>query len=316
MTLRYALTTFVLSIALSACADGDIDASRGSSSASEVADAAPEVEAPVQAPEFTLEGPDGAFALADQRGHVVLLTFWATWSEPSIAALDTVAAVAAELAAGDLVAVGVSQDEHGLEALRAWADSSVAGARVAVTLVSDSSHAVARSYGDVEMLPTTVVIDRDGHLRTRHVGVLSTEGLLDLVAPALIESDEPLEGGEAIAAPAGIRSLEPGSVPALVAEGAALLDVRDAGDLLGGTLQYARHRPLPALAREDLPANVAAPIIFLGATLAEAVAAAERAAEWGYDVVYAVGGGPGAWRDAGLELVPVQPARRRTGVVG
>src|SRR5687767_9003852 len=294
MFLRYALATAALALTLAGCRD-EAPAGPATPQPAEVPvlDTAV-VEAPTSAPEFTLVGPDGEFDMAEQRGNVVLLTFWATWSEPSVAALDTVAIVAAELAADDLVAVGVSQDEHGLEALRAWAADSVAGTRVAVTLVSDSSHAVARQYGDVEMLPTTIVVDREGLVRARHVGVLSSEALLDLLAPALIEAPVPAAGPLA-----GVQALEPGAVPELVAAGAALLDVRESSARLAeGTLQYARHRPLPALAREDLPANFAAPVIFLGGTLAEAREAAERAAEWGYAVVYAVGGGARAWRQA------------------
>jgi rhodanese-related sulfurtransferase len=173
---------------------------------------------------------------------------------------------------------------------------------VAVTLLSDSSHAVARQYGNVEMLPTTIVVDREGRLRARHVGVLSADGLLDLLAPALIEEGSSAPGVVGHE-PAGVRALTPAAVPELVAAGAALLDVREAA--AEGTLAHATHRPLPSLSRDDLPANFAAPVIFLGETLAEAREAAERAAAWGYAVVYAVGGGEREWRRAGLEVVPV-----------
>ena len=314
MPLRHALAAAALALTLVGCRE-EAPTVEAPPAPAAPAPAESLATAPSQAPDFTLAGPDGEFELAAQRGHVVLLTFWATWSEPSVAALDTVAAVALELAADDLVAVGVSQDEHGLEALRAWAADSVAGALVAVTLVSDSSHAVARQYGDVEMLPTTVVVDREGLVRARHVGVLSSDALLELIAPALIESGQS-EADADVAT--GVQALEPGAVPELVAAGAALLDVREASARLAeGTLQYARHRPLPGLSREDLPANFAAPIVFLGGTLAEAREAAEQAAAWGYAAVYAVGGGARAWRRAGLEVVPAQPApTRRRGVVG
>jgi peroxiredoxin len=289
MTLRHAYAAAILALTVSACRNEQpVDAPPPPGPAAEAAPETLATPAPPQAPDFTLAGPDGEFRLDQQRGRVVLITFWASWSEPSVAALDTAAVLAAELAGDDFVAVGVSQDEHGLAALTAWAADSVSGNRIAVTLLSDSAHVVARRYGDVEMLPTTVVIDREGRLRARHVGVLSSDALLDLVAPALIESAAGAASAGDLPKP-GVRSIAPADVARMVASGAALLDVREvgaAGD--ARLLAHARHRPLPALEREDLPANLAAPIVFLGATLAEAQEAAARAARWGYRVVYTV----------------------------
>ena len=261
-----------------------------------------------QAPDFTLPGVDGPFALAEQQGHVVVLTFWATWSEPSVAYLDTVAALAFEMS-DDLVAVGIAQDDGGLDALEQWADAGVTGTLPAVTLVADADHAVAHQYGDVEMLPTTVVIDREGRLRARHVGALSGDALLELMAPVLIEAEEaPVAALPASDGSAVIETLAPRAVAELVADGAALLDVRSAATVSAeGTLRYAEQRPLDTLAPTDLPANFAVPVIFLADTDEAAHAAAERAAEWGYTTVYAVGGGVAAWRAAGLPVVTAQP---------
>lgn len=320
MPLRY-LTLCLVLVALAGCdrgvdANGALTATRSAVPESLRGEGA----APEAAPDFTLPGLDGPFALGEQRGRVVLLTFWASWSEPSVAGLDTLAVLTAELAASDLVAVGVTQDEHGLDSLRAWADAGVAGARVALTLVSDSAHAVARSYGDVEMLPTTVVVDRAGRIRARHVGVLSTNELLDLVAPALIEGEAPPEAlPAAVGAPGEVRTLAAEAVRPFVADGAALLDVRDAAARAAeGAVRHAAHRPLDALASSDLPANLNTPVIFLADTEAAARAAAEKAAGWGYAAVYAVGGGARAWRAAGLTLEPASPApaARPRGVIG
>jgi peroxiredoxin len=288
MPLRYAFVAACFVLIVSACRrdeQAEIPPARQPPTAE-----APDTEAvPARpaAPDFTLAGPDGEFRLDQHRGKVVLLTFWASWSEPSLAALDTAAVLATELAGDDFVAVGVSQDERGIDALREWAADSVSGNRVALTLLSDSAHVVARQYGNVEMLPTTVIVDREGRLHSRHVGMLSTEALLELVAPALIESGDgrPRE----VVSGAEVRALEVGQVQDLVAAGAALLDVRAGAErVTGGALAHAQRRPLSALERDDLPANLAGPIVFLGATLAEAQEAADRAARWGYRLVFTV----------------------------
>jgi hypothetical protein len=83
MALRYAALGLAL-FALAACDRPDVADGARSAAPSPVPESlrgggAPGPEA---APDFTLPGLDGPFALADQRGRVVLLTFWAAWSSP------------------------------------------------------------------------------------------------------------------------------------------------------------------------------------------------------------------------------------------
>ncbi|HLA63489.1 MAG TPA: TlpA disulfide reductase family protein [Rhodothermales bacterium] len=318
MRLRYAVFFLCIGIALvGAGCDRAADAGGALASAPALTDLTPHGP-PEPAPLFTLPGVDGPFSLEEQHGRVVVLTFWASWSEPSVAGLDTLATLAAELDADDLVAVGVAQDEHGLAALRAWADESVTGALPVLTLVSDSAHTVAASYGDVEMLPTTVVIDREGRIRARHVGALTTEELLDLATPALIEAEEaPVADLSLTDALPVVEALPASAVPGLVADGAALLDVRPTESRAAeGAVRYAAHLPPDALSPSDLPANLDVPLVFLADTEADARAAAEQAIAWGYATVYAVGGGVRVWEAAGLTVEAAPPARRPRGVVG
>ncbi|HLT48645.1 MAG TPA: redoxin domain-containing protein [Rubricoccaceae bacterium] len=262
---------------------------------------------PAPAPDFTLPGPGGDFALAEQRGHVVVLNFWATWNELSLEGMDALAGLHETLAGEGLVVVGIAEDDDALAALEAWAAEN---ALPPYPVVADTAGAVARLYGDVELLPTTVVVDREGRLRARHTGILSEDELLDLLGPVLIEDDAPLRA-QPTGQPGVVQPLAAADAEALVRAGAVLVDVREEPARQAvGALPYALHRPLALLAAEDLPANFATPLIFADASDGASAEAAERAVRWGYRSVYLLEGGVGAWEEAGLPLEPV-PARRQ-----
>lgn len=150
-------------------------------------------EAPVPAPGFTLPGIDGDFSLGAQRGRIVVLNFWATWNELSIEGLDALAQVQDELRGEGIIVAGLAQDEEGLDALATWTETHES----AFALIADTARHVAAQYGDITLLPTTVIVDRGGLVRAHHTGILTYDELLDLLGPVLIEDDEPLSTGPA-----------------------------------------------------------------------------------------------------------------------
>ena len=110
------------------------------------------------APELVLPRIDGGapVALAELRGKVVVVEFWATWCHPCLEALPHLDAAARRW--GDRVAVlAVNVDD------RARAAALFASAGYAPVLLADDGDTSAR-YG-VHGLPHTVVIDRGGVVR-------------------------------------------------------------------------------------------------------------------------------------------------------
>jgi peroxiredoxin len=115
------------------------------------------------APDFALKGIDGHnLRLSEYRGEPVVLHFWASWCGPcreSAVALDRLA-----LAEGAAV-VGVSLDGSVDRA------ASVASSlRLTSPTLVDVDQAVARTY-DVDKLPLTLLLDRDGAVRGAWSGV-------------------------------------------------------------------------------------------------------------------------------------------------
>lgn len=271
--------------------------------------------------DFSLPGVSGDFSLSDHRGEIVVLNFWATWNELSVEGMDAVNQVHAELGSDGIAVVGIAQDEGGLDVIRDWAGDHSIG----YPLVADASQTVARQFGEIELLPTTVIIDRQGMIREQHTGILTHDELLDLLGPILIEEDAPLSDLPALIEGEGPLFLSPLDVHVLVSQGAMLVDVRSRREVEAtGTALDAEHCPLFALAPQDLPANLGVAVIFLGNEGGEeAQNAADRAIDWGYPSVYVVQGGLAAWQAAGLPTEPlapepteVQPVVRARSVIG
>ncbi len=132
----------------------------------------PELGIGKPAPEFSLETLDGSTAsLAQYRGHPLVLNFWATWCSPCKAEMPMLGRYA-EQYGPDLVVVGVNYGES-----RADAQGFVDANGIRFPILLDPGSSTGPVYL-IRAFPTTFFIDKDGVLRSMHVGQLS-EDLLD-----------------------------------------------------------------------------------------------------------------------------------------
>ncbi|HEY6909801.1 MAG TPA: TlpA disulfide reductase family protein [Myxococcales bacterium] len=117
------------------------------------------------APPLDLADTSGArHRLADYRGKVVLLNFWATWCEPCKAELPSIERLRAALAKKPFVVLAVEMDGSA----RTSSDTAQElGLHFPMLLDRDSS---ATTAWNVNLLPTTFLIGANGAVALSHVG--------------------------------------------------------------------------------------------------------------------------------------------------
>ena len=102
--------------------------------------------------------------MADYKGKVVLLNFWATWCGPCKVEIPAFVELYARYKDKGLVIAGVSIDD-GPEALRTFAKEW----RMEYPILLMQSD-VEDSYGPFYGIPTSYLIARDGSICTKHIG--------------------------------------------------------------------------------------------------------------------------------------------------
>jgi thiol-disulfide isomerase/thioredoxin len=105
--------------------------------------------------------------LADFKGKVVLLNFWATWCVPCVEEMPSLDKLQAKLGGGRFTIVAISVDRQGLDLVRPFlAKTQIQN----LDTYLDPPGASMRAFG-VRGLPTTMVIDPDGREAGRIEGM-------------------------------------------------------------------------------------------------------------------------------------------------
>ena len=119
-----------------------------------------------QAPGFRLQKMDNGFvSLADLRGKVVMVHFWATWCPPCVDEIPTLDRLHNSLLGKDFEMLAVSVDEGGAGAVEPFIQRN----RLNVPVLFDPGSDVARLYGTYKF-PETYIVDRRGVVRYKAIG--------------------------------------------------------------------------------------------------------------------------------------------------
>lgn len=117
-----------------------------------------------QAPDFTLRSLDGEdVSVADFRGHVVILDFWASWCAPCTRTFASLHAIANGMKESGVVLLVVSLDKSAAAAREAMTVAGYATNHVLYGSLKEARE-VKSLYG-VGGIPHTFVIDRSGRIR-------------------------------------------------------------------------------------------------------------------------------------------------------
>lgn len=140
-----------------------------------------------QRPDIALPDPDGhAQSLAQWNGKLILLNFWASWCAPCREEMPLLDRAQQRLAARGLQIVGIAADSA--TESRAF----LANHPVSYPILVDDPDAVVNGrdvsaiYGNSRnVLPYSVLIDRDGRILAQHVGNFTERSLEQWIAPHL-----------------------------------------------------------------------------------------------------------------------------------
>ncbi|MBT1451549.1 TlpA family protein disulfide reductase [Glaciecola sp. XM2] len=117
------------------------------------------------AKDFTLPSRDsGNIRLSEQRGNIVMVNFWASWCGPCREELPEMEELYQEYADMGFEILAVNVDDEVSKA-----DILLNDIEVTFPVLYDTQGEVSKLY-DVNAMPTTVIIDRDGNQRLLHLG--------------------------------------------------------------------------------------------------------------------------------------------------
>ena len=113
-----------------------------------------------KAPDITLKSNKGSnVRLAEQRGQVVMLNFWASWCAPCRKEMPLLDELHQRYESAGFVLYGVN-----VESDATAGDKLIQDLGVSFPILYDPESIASKLYG-VDAMPTTVVIDRDGVIR-------------------------------------------------------------------------------------------------------------------------------------------------------
>jgi thiol-disulfide isomerase/thioredoxin len=133
------------------------------------------------APEFTGTTLTGArLDFSSYRGRVVVLNFWGSWCGPCRAEAPTLAVTAQQYRSDGVAFLGVDVRDTAASALAFTRDFGIT-----YPSVSDPGSVITLDFTAVVPIagtPTTLVIDRTGHIAGAVFGTVSSQELTDILA--------------------------------------------------------------------------------------------------------------------------------------
>ena len=117
------------------------------------------------APDFALKSSTGAnLRLSEYRGDVVMINFWATWCGPCRQEMPLLEELYGRYQRVGFNLLGVNIDDDSSRAMRMAEELGVS-----FPVLFDARKEVSRLY-EVEAMPVTVLVDREGTVRHVHHG--------------------------------------------------------------------------------------------------------------------------------------------------
>ncbi len=137
------------------------------------------------APDFELTSLDGkTVKLSDYKGRPVLINFWATWCGPCKIEMPWFIDLKKKYESTGFEIIGIAMEDTEKEKIQEFVQKM----GVNYTIVR-GKNAVADAYGDVQGLPTSFYLDREGKIVAQHAGLVSRSTIEDDIKLAINGKD-------------------------------------------------------------------------------------------------------------------------------
>ena len=127
----------------------------------------------------------GTWRLADHRGRVVIINYWATWCGPCLQEVPALMRLNEEMRSSPVDAVGVSMDQGDPGQVERRVRRFVEALRVSYPIALQAP--MSQMEFGMEALPTTILIDQAGRVAKTYVGAAREEDLRKDVGVLLSE---------------------------------------------------------------------------------------------------------------------------------
>lgn len=123
------------------------------------------------APDFTLKGINGnTISLADYKGKVVMVEFWATWCPPCKALAPILEKIHKKYKDKRFIILALASEDEGEATIKSFIKEH----RITYSVLL-ADQGTMRHYG-ISSIPVTFIINKEGRVVTMHMG--NTQGIM------------------------------------------------------------------------------------------------------------------------------------------
>lgn len=138
-----------------------------------------------KAPDFTFIENGKTITFSEySKGKVVLLNFWATWCGPCRREIPDLIQISKELAPRGVLVVGVALDQ-GENRTTVVSNFVEKNAMSYLQLIDNDAFKLKSAFGGFQSIPTTFIIDRNGSIAQRIVGMQSKEAFINALGQSM-----------------------------------------------------------------------------------------------------------------------------------